>query len=108
MINESLNRTIDYYNQNANTFVSVTVNVEFTEVQDMFLNNLTNGAFILDFGCGSGRDAKYFLSKGFQVEASDGSEEICRIAEKNVGIPIKRMLFSELDAVEKYDAIWAC
>ena len=108
MINESLNRTIDYYNQNADTFVSGTVNVEFTEVQDMFLKNLTTGAFILDFGCGSGRDAKYFLSKGFQVEASDGSEEICRIAEKNVGIPIKNMMFSELDAVEKYDAIWAC
>ncbi len=108
MINGSLNRTIAYYNQNADTFVSGTVNVEFTEVQDMFLKNLTIGAFILDFGCGSGRDAKYFLSKGFQVEASDGSEEICRIAEKNVGIPIKRMLFSELDDVEKYDAIWAC
>ena len=35
-------------------------------------------AAILDFGCGSGRDTKYFLEKGYQVAAIDGSAELCR------------------------------
>ena len=29
----------------------------------------------LDFGCGSGRDTKYFLDQGYQVTAIDGSAE---------------------------------
>lgn len=103
-----MDKTIDYYNQNADAFASGTIDVEFTEVQDKFLSYLPFDAYILDFGCGSGRDAKYFLSKGLQVDATDGSEEICKIAEKTAGIPVKRMLFSELGEVEKYDGTWAC
>jgi SAM-dependent methyltransferase len=103
-----MNETIDYYNQNADAFASGTVNVDFTEVQDKFLSYLPSGAYILDFGCGSGRDTKYFLSKGFQVEATDGSEELCKIAAKTAGISVKQMLFSELNEKEKYDGIWAC
>ena len=32
------NTTIDYYNKNAESFVSNTVNCEFSEMQDKFLN----------------------------------------------------------------------
>ena len=103
-----MDKTIDYYNQNADAFASGTIDVEFTQVQDKFLSYLPTGAYILDFGCGSGRDTKYFLSKGFQVDATDGAEELCKIAGKTAGIPVKQMLFSELDAVEKYNGIWAC
>lgn len=70
--------------------------------------NLPAGAYILDFGCGSGRDTKYFLEKGFQVDAIDGSEELCKIARDYTGIKVKQMLFEELHDVDKYDGIWAC
>ncbi|MCC8150510.1 MAG: class I SAM-dependent methyltransferase, partial [Lachnospiraceae bacterium] len=63
---------------------------------------------ILDFGCGSGRDTKYFLEHGFFVDAIDGSEELCRYAFVNTGISVKCMLFQELEEYEKYDGIWAC
>ena len=63
---------------------------------------------VLDFGCGSGRDTKYFLEHGMHVEATDGSEELCRIASDYAGIPVKRMLFQELKETEKYAGIWAC
>ena len=69
---------------------------------------LEPGALILDFGCGSGRDSKYFLSKGYKVEACDGSEEMVRIASETAGIPVRRMLFEELSEVERYDGIFAC
>lgn len=100
--------TLDYYNKNASTFAEGTVNVEFTDTQDRFLELLPEGARVLDFGCGSGRDTKYFLSKGFLVDATDGSEELCRIAGELIGISVRQMLFSELDAVGVYDGIWAC
>lgn len=85
-----------------------TANVEFLQVQDRFLEYLSAGSCILDLGCGSGRDTKYFLSRGFSVDAVDGSEELCRLASELTGIRVRRMLFSELDAVDAYDGIWAC
>lgn len=42
------------------------------------------------------------------MEAADGSEEMCRAASAYTGIPVKRMLFEELDAENRYDGIWAC
>ena len=100
--------TLDYYNQTAQSFVEGTVSVDFHETQDRFLKLLDKGSLVLDFGCGSGRDTKYFLEHGMYVEATDGSEELCRIASDYAGIPVKQMLFQELKETEKYDGIWAC
>ena len=103
-----IDKTLKYYNENAQSFASGTVSVKFTEVQDKFLEKLNPDAYILDFGCGAGRDTKYFLSRGYQVDAVDGSEQLCRIASKYTGIKVRQMLFQELDEKEKYDGIWAC
>ena len=100
--------TIDYYNRNVQDFVDRTVSVNFTRIQKVFLELLPRDARILDFGCGSGRDTKFFLDCGYQVDATDGSIELCRAASEYTGIHVKRILFQELDEVEKYDGIWAC
>lgn len=100
--------TVEYYNTNADTFLSETMTVDFSETQDIFLKRLPQGALILDFGCGSGRDALAFLKQGCRVEAVDGSAEMCRAAAALTGLPVRQMLFQELDASEKYDGIWAC
>ena len=102
------NNTLEYYSRNAESFIKTTASVDFQETQDRFLRCLEPGSRILDLGCGSGRDARYFLKKGYQVDATDGSAEICRLASEYTGIPVKQMLFSELDAVSEYDGIWAC
>ena len=100
--------TIDYYNRNYDTFVESTRDVDFSEIQNTFMDMLPNKAEILDFGCGSGRDTKCFLDQGYQVEAIDGSVELCRLASEYTGIEVRDMLFQELDVQEKYDGIWAC
>ena len=102
------NNTLAYYNNYADEFYRSTVTVEFTEMQDRFLKKLKKDAYILDFGCGSGRDTKYFLEQGYHVEAVDGSVELCRRASQYAGIQVKQMLFEELAVVDKYDGIWAC
>ena len=103
-----MTNTIYYYNNNAKAFNDSTVGVKFYEMQDKFLGNISGGRKILDFGCGSGRDTKYFLSKGYDVDATDGSIKMCRLASELTGIEVKQMMFDELSAVDKYDGIWAC
>lgn len=105
---EKKSNTIRYYNENAKKFVETTVNVEFHHMQNRFLEKLQSGAYILDFGCGSGRDTKYFMEHGYSVDAIDGSEELCKFASELTGIKVKHMYFQELAEVEKYDGIWAC
>ena len=100
--------TIDYYNQNAENFIKNTQNVDMHLTQDRFLQLLNPHAVILDFGCGSGRDTKYFLEKGYLVTATDGSAELCRLASAYTGIEVKEILFQELDDMDVYDGIWAC
>ena len=106
--NMKIDETIQYYNQNAELFINTTQNVSFSSVQSKFLDKLPINASILDFGCGSGRDTKYFLEQGYQVEAIDGSEELCKLASIFTGIEVKQMFFEEFEEYKKYDGIWAC
>jgi SAM-dependent methyltransferase len=100
--------TINYYNEMSQEFIDSTVNVDFTMTQNKFMNKLQAGCHILDFGCGSGRDSKCFINKGFQVTAIDGSIELCKYASKLTGLNVKHMYFQELCDIDVYDAIWAC
>lgn len=103
-----IDTTVDYYNKNAESFLNNTVAVNFSETQIIFLSKLPAPSHILDFGCGSGRDTKYFLEQGCRVTATDGSIELCKAAGKYTGIPVKHMLFQELNEINIYDGIWAC
>lgn len=108
MNNQPTNKTINYYNNNASVFTSDTISVDFDEKQNVLLKYLKLGAHILDFGCGSGRDSKAFLQKGYRVTAMDGSSEMCKIASKHIGQEVIYKRFQELDEVNVFDAVWAC
>ena len=81
--------------------------MDLKDTQNKFINALP-GDKILDLGCGSGRDTKYFLEIGLKVTAVDGSEELCKRASDYLGIPVYHMLFQELDLEDEYNGIWAC
>ena len=100
--------TIEYYNKNALEYSRSTVCVDFSATQERFLRYMPSHAKILDFGCGSGRDTKYFLDKGYDVDAVDGSRDFCRLASAYTGISVKQLYFQELASVNEYDGIWAC
>ena len=101
------NQTLEYYEKNADAYVKDTVSVDFTDVQNRFMQAL-KGLKILDFGCGSGRDTLYFLNEGYDVDAMDGCREFCISASQLTGIPVRHMLFQELNEIDYYDGIWAC
>ena len=100
--------TLEYYNKNAKFYCEQTLVGNLEENYNKFLKNLPQGAFILDFGCGSGRDSKHFLDKGYKVKAIDGSEEMCKLASKFINQKVQCMKFDELDDINTYDGIWAC
>lgn len=103
-----LETTLDYYDVNADRFVAGTQTIDLTSTQTKFLSRLPQGSLILDFGCGSGRDTKYFLDHGMRVHAIDGSEKLCQIASAYTGIPVQQMLFQQFNETNLYDGIWAC
>lgn len=100
--------TLKFYNEHAEEYVKQTRNGDMSKQCNRFLALLPDKAYILDFGCGSGRDSKYFLERGYEVTAIDGSEELCKLASEYTGLDIKCMRFEELADESKYDGIWAC
>ena len=71
-------KTIDYYNKYAEEFTASTFEVDMESLYQPFLAELSEGARILDVGCGSGRDTLAFKNKGYQVEAIDYSAELVK------------------------------
>ena len=53
--------TLRYYDSNAQSFAADTIGADMSSIQDAFLSLLHSGARILDLGCGTGRDSRYFL-----------------------------------------------
>lgn len=102
------NKTLQYYNHHAKEFVLDTAAVEFEEKQNMMLKYLKPGAHILDLGCGSGRDSKAFIQKGYKVTAMDGSSELCKIASNYIGQKVICQEFKDLHESNEFDAVWAC
>ena len=107
-MNKYIKRTINYYNDAARSFVKDTQNVEFSDIQFKFLSQLRKGALILDLGCGSGRDSKVFIEKGYKVVALDASSELCRIASEYTGLNVVNSTFDDFETTDRFDGIWAC
>lgn len=100
--------TLAYYDEHAQEFAAATVDIPFDHMYAPFEERLAEGASVLDFGCGSGRDALHFLGRGFRVTATDGSSGLCLRASELTGIPVRCERFQELTDVGAYDGIWAC
>lgn len=97
-----------YYHKFADTYFNSTVNADVNDLYEHFLKYVSEGAKILDLGCGSGRDVKAFLDMGYDVDAIDGSEELASLASEYTGIQVKCMDFNQLNENSVYDAVWAC
>lgn len=100
-------RTIAYYNSSGRAYFDSTVNASVPESLSAFLSLVRKGGRILDCGCGSGRDSKYFLSLGYPVDMIDASENMCRIAAEYTGRKAVCMDYMNVRSDILYSGIWA-
>ncbi|WP_422136328.1 class I SAM-dependent methyltransferase [Endozoicomonas sp. ALD040] len=105
---QAMTTTSDFYQKNALQFYSSTVGVDARELYKFFLPLIPNGGHILDAGCGSGRDARAFLNRGYKVTAFDASANLAAMASQLTGLTVQTCLFDEFQTKRQFDGIWAC
>ncbi len=98
--------TLQFYSAEAPVY-SASGNGGINRHLDAFLDLLPQGASILELGCGGGRDAAHMIARGFDVDATDGTPELAAKAAERLGRKVRVMCFHEIDAIERYDAIYA-
>jgi SAM-dependent methyltransferase len=100
--------TQTYYEENAQTvFERTLMGSPSPEKFHLFLERITPGGHILDAGCASGRDSRFFLEQGYRVTAIDASAALCKLAEGYLGQPVLCQRFEELVFENNFDGIWA-
>ena len=100
-------KTIAYYNDNAFEYFNKVNSADMSENYERFLKYIKQGASIIDLGCGSGRDLKYFKKHGYLAEGLDASEKLCELAYNYSGCPVFCSDFLNWEPTKQYDAFWA-
>ncbi len=89
----------DFYDINAEQFLTDTRHVDMSALRDRFLAELPRApadtARILDAGTGSGRDAQAFRRAGYHAAAFDASPTIVKAATKFAGLPVQPKQFED-------------
>ncbi len=105
-----LNKTLSYYQENALSFWEGTKEHDVVQNYAALQTRLPGktGMRILDFGCGPGRDLKYFKGRGHIPTGLDGCEKFCQMAREFSGCEVWQQEFTDLNLPENYfDGIFA-
>lgn len=102
---QEIETTIAFYDEK---YAESTAHLDMQQFYDRFEKYLPEGASVLDAGCGSGRDSKHFIERGYTVTAFDASETMCECASKLTGQEVRKLTFQEMDYHDCFDGIWAC
>lgn len=98
----------DYYEKRGQEFVERTSGADLSALYRPFLKYIPEGGHILDAGCGSGRDSKYFITAGCKVTAFDNSMKMVDYASQFIRQKVLCMNFDDVQWERGFDGIWAC
>ena len=100
--------TKSYYESQAAKYAEETLSFRLDSLWDTFSSMLSPNAYILDLGCGSGRDLKELALRGFRVMGLEYSEPLAQLAREYSGqkVCIGDMRTFDL-GVNQFDGIWA-
>ncbi|MEA3455290.1 MAG: class I SAM-dependent methyltransferase [Campylobacterota bacterium] len=76
-----MQKTLSYYENNAKHLSQRYESAKVDHIHALLLNTFPSNSYLLEIGCGSGRDAGFMQRNGYDVLAIDGSREM--IAEAN-------------------------
>jgi 2-polyprenyl-3-methyl-5-hydroxy-6-metoxy-1,4-benzoquinol methylase len=103
-----MNKTNKYYQDNARSFYSATVEIDMSAIYQKFLPLMPKGGSILDAGCGSGRDSLHFKSEGYETAAMDPSAALCKLASNLLGQDVYCLGFEDIAWQNHFDGVWTC
>lgn len=98
--------TFEFYQSQAPHF-SLSSALAHSRYLDAFLDRLQPGAEVLELGCGAGRDSARIVERGFALDATDGVPAMVAKAKERHDINARLMRFDQLEASQRYDAVWA-
>ena len=99
--------TLSVYDAKAEEYANLTATDAEIKSLTAFVNDLPQGARVLDLGCGPGANAADMVKLGCKVDAVDASAEMVARAAKHDGVVAWQRVFEDLDAEAEYDGVWA-
>ena len=78
----------DYYQKNYKAYYEKTFSIDPTSFLKPLAQRLPAEAFILDVGCGSGRDLRWMKKRGFDVIGFERSPGLAELARDNAGCEV--------------------
>lgn len=103
-------RTLAHYDQGAEGFWAGTRDHDVAQNYAALLEAIEGDPpfAVLDFGCGPGRDLRYFKSLGHAPVGLDGSAEFVAMARAHAGCPVLHQNFLALDLPpQAFDGVFA-
>ena len=71
-----MHKTLSYYENNAKDLSQRYESAKVDHIHALLLNIFSPKSYLLEIGCGSGRDAAFMYRNGYDVLAIDGSREM--------------------------------
>lgn len=100
--------TKGYYEAHADEYFRATYSANLPQLWEKLSTNLRRGDRILDLGCGSGRDLRYFAQHGFRVIGIDYSPRLVELARVYSKQPVVLGDFASLPFKDNsFDAVWS-
>jgi len=78
----------DFYRENHSKYFERTFNINPSSFLSPLTAKLAPDAFIIDIGCGSGRDLLWLKNRGFPVMGFERSPELAELARKSAGCEV--------------------
>jgi len=97
---------IDYYEQNYLEYHASTLGIDPSSFLAPLAQRLAPAATILDVGCGSGRDMRWFRERGFRPTGLERSPSLAELARAHSGCPVIEADFETRDFSDlSFDAL---
>jgi len=87
----------NYYQKNYKAYHEKTFSIDPTSFLAPLAQRLPADAFVLDVGCGSGRDLLWMKKRGFDVIGFERSDGLAELARDNVGCEVIQGDFETYD-----------
>lgn len=99
--------TKSFYEDQAEAFIDNTLDVDMRSLYSRFEKYLDHGDIILDLGCGSGRDLKYF-TKNYRAIGLEPSKKLASFSSTYSNCSIINSTIQNFEMKKEFDGIWAC